>query len=139
MIRKILVGYDGSDSARKAFELGLDLARKYAAELHLLAVARPPEFGGAVETEAMIEQSRRHCQHVLQPLKNKLANDPLQITFEVDIGHPAAQIVLYAERHGIDHIVVGHRGHTVFERWTLGSVAKQVVAYASCTVTVVRS
>jgi nucleotide-binding universal stress UspA family protein len=34
----------------------------------------------------------------------------------------AGRRVRYAEQHGIDHIVVGHRGHTLFERWLIGSV-----------------
>lgn len=138
MIHKILIAYDGSESAKRAADFALELAGKYDAELHVLAVARPPEFGEEVETEAMIEQARRHCEHVLQPLKHKLAGNSLQNTFEIDVGHPAMQIVRYAEQHGIDHIVVGHRGHTVFDRWLLGSVAKQVINYAPCAVTVVR-
>ena len=56
----------------------------------------------------------------------------------IAVGHPAEQIVRFAEGHDIDHIVVGHRGHTLFERWLIGSVARQVVAYAHCAVTVVR-
>ncbi|WP_280530629.1 universal stress protein [Paraburkholderia sacchari] len=44
----------------------------------------------------------------------------------------------YAERHSIDHVVVGHRGHTPFDRWLLGSIARQVIACAPCSVTIVR-
>lgn len=58
--------------------------------------------------------------------------------FGVKVGHPAETIMLHAEDHGIDHIVVGHRGHGLFERWLIGSVARQVIAYAPCGVTVVR-
>jgi nucleotide-binding universal stress UspA family protein len=137
MIRKLLIAFDGSDSAKAAFEFALDLAGKYAAELHVLAVARPPEFGSEVETEAIIENSRQHYTHLLQSLKERAAGSTA--IFEVMIGHPAESIVLYAEDHGIDHIVVGHRGHSLFERWLLGSVARQVIAYAPCAVTVVRS
>lgn len=136
MIHKLLIAYDGSDSAKAAFDLALDLAGKYGAELHVLAVARPPEFGAEVETEAVIESSRRHYTRLLQPLKTRAAG--LTAHFEVMVGHPAEGIVLYAEDHGIDHIVVGHRGHGLFERWLLGSVARQVIAYTRCTVTVVR-
>ncbi|MHB9100504.1 MAG: universal stress protein [Sulfuricella sp.] len=136
MIHKLLIAYDGSDSAKAAFDFALGLAEKYSAELHVLAVARPPEFGAEVETEAVIESSRRHCTHLLQPLKTRVAG--LTAHFEVVVGHPAESIVLYAEDHGIDHIVLGHRGHSLFERWLLGSVARQVIAYAHCTVTVVR-
>ncbi len=136
MINKLLVAYDGSDSAKFAFKLAIDLAEKYGAELHVLAVARPPEFGSEVETKAIIEESRRHHTHLLQPLKIQVGD--LVAHFEVMVGHPAESIVLYAEDRGIDHIVVGHRGHSLFERWLLGSVARQVIAYAPCSVTVVR-
>jgi nucleotide-binding universal stress UspA family protein len=137
MMHKLLIAYDGSDSAKAAFDLAKDLAGKYGAELHVLAVARPPEFGSEVETEAIIEGSRRHYTHLLLPLKSQTAD--LTTHFEVMVGHPAECIVLYAEDHDIDHIVVGHRGHSLFERWLLGSVARQVIAYAHCAVTVVRS
>jgi len=138
MIRKLLVGYDGSEPAARAFDFALDLARRYNAELHVLAVARPPEFGTEVETEAVIETSRRHFAHVLQPLKTQLTTESIQTKYEIAVGHPAEQILRYAELHRIDHIVVGHRGHTLFERWLLGSVARQVIAHAPCAVTVVR-
>lgn len=136
MIHKLLIAYDGSDSAKAAFDLALDLAGKYGAELHVLAVARPPEFGTEVEAEAVIESSRRHYTHLLQPLKARVAG--LTAHFEVMVGHPAESIELYAEDHGIDHIVVGHRGHSLFDRLLLGSVARQLISYAPCAVTVVR-
>ncbi len=137
MIHKLLIAYDGSDSAKAAFDFALDMAGKYGAELYVLAVARPPEFGAEVETKAVIESSRRHYTDLLQPLK-RLASG-LTAHFEVMVGHPAESIVRYAEDHGIEHIVVGHRGHSLFERWLLGSVARQIIAYAPCAVTVVRS
>jgi nucleotide-binding universal stress UspA family protein len=116
MSRKILVAYDGSESAKDALVFALDIAQKYGAELHVLAVARPPEFGTEVETEAIIENSCLHFQNVLAPLKAQLASAPITAHFEVTVGHPAEQIVLYAERHGVDHIVVGHRGRSLFDR-----------------------
>lgn len=137
-MKRILLGYDGSDNANHALAFAADLAQRYGAELHVLAVARPPEFADEVETEAMIESGRRQCDKVLQLAKAKLAGGMLQATFRVAVGHPAEQIVRDAEAHAIDHIVVGHRGHTLFERWLIGSVASQVIAYAPCAVTVVR-
>ena len=135
-MNKLLIAYDGSNSSKAAFELAVDMAGKYGAELHVLAVARPPEFGSEVETEAVIDNSRRHYGNLLKPLKERVGG--LTAHFEVMVGHPAESIVLYAEDHGMDHIVIGHRGHSLFERWLLGSVARQVIAYAPCSVTVVR-
>jgi nucleotide-binding universal stress UspA family protein len=139
MIRKILLGYDGSASAEHAMRFAVDLAQKYGAELHVLAVARPPEFGDEVETEAAIESAQRQNDKLLAKARMHLGNASLTTRFHAAVGHPAEQIVRYAEAQAIDHIVVGHRGHTLFERWLLGSVARQVIAYANCSVTVVRA
>jgi nucleotide-binding universal stress UspA family protein len=138
MIRKILLAYDGSESAEDAFVFAMDLAGQYKSELYIIAVARPPDFAEDVETEAILEQSQKHYSKALDGLKARLANASITAHFEVVIGHPAVQIVRYAEAHRVDHIVVGHRGHTIFERWLLGSVARQVIADAHCAVTVVR-
>ena len=61
----------------------------------------------------MIENSRRHYDKVLGALRGRLANEGT-----------SAQ--------------VRHRGHTLFDRWLIGSVARQVIAYAHCAVTLVR-
>ncbi|MGD9788190.1 MAG: universal stress protein [Sulfuricellaceae bacterium] len=138
MLKKILLAYDGSDSSDKAAELALDLAGKYGAELRVLAVARPPEFAEEVDALAILENSRRHYHDVLRPLKAKVEAAGVTAHFEVAVGHPAEQIIYHAERYGVDHIVMGHRGRTFFEGWLLGSVAKQVMSHASCAVTIVR-
>src|SRR5574340_1545659 len=138
MIRKILLGYDGSPSADDAYRFAADLSRRFGAELHVLAVVRPPEFGDDVETRAEIDHSRRHYDGVLSALKARLAGERVTAQVTLAVGHPAEQLVRYAERNGVDHIVVGHRGHTRFDRWLIGSVARQVIAYAYCAVTVVR-
>jgi nucleotide-binding universal stress UspA family protein len=138
VIAKVLLAYDGSESAEYALAFAQDLAQRYGAQLHVLAVARPPDVADDVETEAIVESGVRQCRRWLDAAKHRLGRAPIQIHYEVAVGHPAEQIVLYAERHGIDHIVVGHRGRTLFERWLIGSVARQVIAYAHCAVTVVR-
>lgn len=138
MIRKILTGYDGSESAQNALVFAKELAQKFGAELHVLAVARPLEVGDDVETLAVVETLRSRYEKMLREVREKLAAESVQATCSVAVGHPAEQLVRYAEAQGVDHIVVGHRGHTLFERWLIGSVARQVIAYAHCAVTVVR-
>jgi nucleotide-binding universal stress UspA family protein len=139
MIKRILVAFDGSAPASKAYAFALDVAKKYDADLYVLAVARPPEFGDEVETEAVIENSKKHYQKVLAPLKAQAPSLGVRLHFEVAVGHPAEQIMRHAEQvYHVDLIVMGHRGKTLFERLRLGSVSKQVMHYAQCAVTVVR-
>jgi nucleotide-binding universal stress UspA family protein len=138
MIKKILLAYDGSESAKKALNAALDLARKYEAELYVLTVAQPPDFGEDVETEAIIENSRSYHQRILAPVKHLVAASGIKARFEVAVGHPAEQIIYHADRYQVDLIVLGHRGKSLFRRLLLGSVSKQVTQYADRTVLVVR-
>jgi len=137
-MKKILLAYDGSDPAKKALATALDLAQKYAAELFVLTVAQPPDFGEDVETEAIIENSRNYHQRILAPVKDLVATSGVTAQFEVAVGHPAEQIIYHADRNQVDLIVLGHRGKSLFRRLLLGSVTKQVTQYADRTVLVVR-
>lgn len=139
MITRILLGFDGSASAERALDFALDLARQYGAELHVLAAARPPDLGTEVEAEAVIEQELRHYRSVLASVEERLRSGPVKAHCELVVGHPTEQLLRYAETHGIDHIVVGNRGRSLFERLLLGSVARQVMAHSPCNVTVVRA
>ena len=138
MYRKILVGYDGSEAGTKAFDSALELAKKHNAELYVLTISRPPEIGDDVETEAVIENSREYHRKLLVPLQRKTDQAGVKGYFEVAVGHPAEQIISNADRHQVDLIVVGDRGHSKFARLLLGSVSKTVVQYADRPVLVVR-
>jgi len=138
MYRKILVGYDGSAAGRKAFDAALDLAAKHGAELYVVSVARPSEVGDDVETEAVIEHSRQYHRRLLAELKTSVATKGVKAHYEVAVGHPAEQIIYYADRAGADLIVVGDRGRSKFSRLLLGSVSKQVTEHAGRPVLVVR-
>lgn len=104
----------------------------------MLSVASPPEIADDVETEAVIENSRRYHQRLLADLKAGAAKARIKTHFEVAVGHPAEQIIYSADRHAVDLIVVGNRGRSAFTRLLLGSVSKQVTEHAGRAVLVVR-
>ena len=137
-MKRILVAYDGSASSAKAFSLAMELRDKYDAELMVLAVARPPEFGTEVETEAVVENSKKHCHDILRPLHAVVDSAKVPTRFEVAIGHPGEQIVRHAEDWKAELIVVGHRGRSLLDRLLLGSVAGHVIRHAACAVLVAR-
>lgn len=138
MYRKILVGYDGSQASRKAFDTACDLAARDGAQLWVLAVARPPEIADEVETEAVIENARRIHRGLLAELKAPLRERKIEAHLDVRVGHPAEQIIYEADRLEVDVIVVGDRGRSGFARLLLGSVSRQVVEHAGRPVLVVR-
>ena len=72
MIAKILLGYDGSASAERALGFAIETAQKYGAQLHVLAVARPPDLGTEIEVEPVIERELKHYESVLAGMRDKL-------------------------------------------------------------------
>jgi nucleotide-binding universal stress UspA family protein len=139
MMDHILLAYDGSEQAEKAFNLAIDLAHRYQSKLTVLAVTSIPERPNEVETDDILGSSIDNYKKLFERLKQKA--DPLlpmPIDFHIVRGQPAEIIVSEAERLGVDHIIMGHRGNTLFHRWLLGSVAKQVMIYAHCAITIVR-
>jgi len=138
MIRKLLIAYDGSEQARKAFDVGIEIAAKFGADVFVVSVARPPEPADDVETEAILENANQYYEKHFAELRETAGAAGITPHFEILVGHPAEQIVHYANEKEVDMIVMGHRGKSLIERWLLGSVSKRVLSYAHCTVTIVR-
>ena len=137
MFGKVLVGYDGSKQAEKAFAVGLEIAAKFGGKLLAVSIFRPPEPAAEGELSAVIDDGKEHLEGILEKLKPAAASRRVVLETEVEVGHPAEQLVLAAERHHADLIVMGRRGKSTFQRWMLGSVSERVVRYAHCPVLVV--
>jgi nucleotide-binding universal stress UspA family protein len=138
MKTRILIAFDGSDQAQKAFNFALDMSEKYSAMLTVISIARPPEPPVNVELQAILDSATSYYEAGFAKMKDRCASAGVECSFEIRVGHPAEQIVHFADEKKMDIIVVGHRGKSLFKRWLLGSVAKRVLSYASCTVIVVR-
>ena len=137
-MKRILVGYDGSEHAAKAFTMAVDMAQKFGAEIEVLAVARPPEPPEMVETEAMLENAQEQFEQAFTALKTQADVTGVSPKLTVLVGNPADQLIHHADQTGADLIVLGHRGRSRIARWLLGSISKRVVSYAHCAVLIVR-
>jgi nucleotide-binding universal stress UspA family protein len=138
MFQRIVIAFDGSDQAGSAFRHALAIAARFGAELLVVSVAEPPEPATRVELSASIDAARERFEAAFERLRAAAAAEGVPIRTEVDVGHPAEQIVLAAERERADVIVMGRRGLSTIERWVLGSVSDRVVQHAHCPVLVVR-
>jgi nucleotide-binding universal stress UspA family protein len=137
MLKKILVAFDGSAGAYKAFDFATDLAITYQAEIVVVAVVRLPEPTTSLELGAILDNMREQYEKAFVALRSRLG-DRAQLRTMIEVGHPAEHIVAVAEKEGADLIVMGRRGHTAIARWMLGSVSERVLRYAHCPVTVIK-
>lgn len=141
IVLKIMAAIDQSIYADKVLDRAIDLAKREEAELTVVTVVEfsfvnTAELGGHPE---MLEQFRRDSERRLGEVRKKVADKGLKAQIEVLEGaSPADSIIQYADKHGIDLIVVGHKGRSAIERFLVGSVANKVVTHAPCSVLVVR-
>ena len=137
--RRILVAIDGSEPAQNALDAALDLAQDLGGEIEALAVEGPlPRYAATVgEVDEALHERDAFFAGVLSHAKALAVARGLALVTTSHPGHPAEEIVRYAEASGADLIVIGHRGHFL-HGFPLGSTASRVTRHAHCPVLVVR-
>lgn len=142
MYRKIYVPVDGSDTARRALQEAVKLAKEQGATL-VLAHAVEPLYHLAMEAYADYDR-------VVQREAQKLVDDAVAFAraggvqasgavVETGGRRVAAAIAEEAQKAGADLIVMGTHGARGFEHLVLGSVAEGVVRRAAVPVLLVRA
>ena len=142
MVEHILVGFDGSESSRKAVRFAHDLAVQTHAKLTLVFVLELPHVLPIGPLDSyLVTGSARAPEEIkaVQRLLDEVAADlpAVSVDRRVEIGRPADVLCEQAEQCGADLIVVGARGVGLGGRWLLGSVSDRVVHHAGRPVVVV--
>jgi nucleotide-binding universal stress UspA family protein len=138
MYRLILASIDGSETALKAADHAIKLARLTKAKLIILHVIDNRSFLGYDEPEK--KNLREHLQKLAKTYIEQVSeiSSNLDVEMVVAEGSPAEEIVKVAENRNVELIVMGTRGLTGARRTLLGSTASQVIEWAPCPVLVVR-
>jgi nucleotide-binding universal stress UspA family protein len=139
MFKKILLAYDGSEGAKLALKKVAEMAKTAAAELHLLAVGRIPEYAETVsEVEEAREQAKGFYAKIMDEAATSLKRQGLSADIRIDFGKPGDVILRVAEELGADLIVLGTNPHSALRRRVLGATVDKVVDHAHCSVLVIR-
>lgn len=137
MIKYSLVGYDGSESSRRALNFAIDLARACGGRVRVVMVLQVTEGGYGAGALMMADTGPRRAEELLAELVAQEPGTAALVDAEVVLGSPGDVLLAQAQQHGIDHIVLGHTERGTLLRWLLGSVSTGVLARASVPVTVV--
>jgi nucleotide-binding universal stress UspA family protein len=146
MFRSIVVGTDGSDTAREAVRQAVDLARELGAALQVVS-AYEPVSSGRLREEA--QQAPADVQWMVGPREDvdailgEVAGEAEAAGVRAEVharqGDPADAILDVAEETGADLIVVGNKGMSGAKRFLLGSVPNKVSHHAPCSVLIIRT
>jgi nucleotide-binding universal stress UspA family protein len=129
----IVVGVDGSATARKAAESARDLAAALGATLHVVSAFdgdRSELFGTG--SDKWLVSDADQAEHVARTVADTLGGD-IKITYSAASGRPADALIREAIRKEARVIVVGNRRMQGIGR-ILGSVANSVAHSAPCDV-----
>ena len=132
---KIIVGYDGSDTAKRALERTATLAG--ASDQIVVVAAAEPHTRSGITTGSHLDPSEfQQRREDLEEAQRFFSEKNINVEAVEPQGDPGTHIVEAAK--GADLIIVGSRGLNPVKRILLGSVSSKVVHRAECDVLVVR-
>lgn len=135
-MKRILVGFDGSEGAENALNKAMSLLDANG-ELILLAVVPSPSDKSFVDKE-VYGQLKKRARNIIDNVIVDIGSHEYTITGLVEEGDVAATIIDIANTMNCNLIVLGSKGASEIGRYPIGSVANKVVQYARKPVMVVR-
>lgn len=139
MFQRILLAWDGSSAALRAFDAAIDLSRRYEVELVALSIAYSPAHA---ETEAdrseSAEAARRYLAQTFEEVRDRAERAGVSVEHDIVAGdEPHSALVTYCHDHGFDLIVTGHHREGRAGRLLLRGIATKLIETASVPVLVV--
>lgn len=139
MFQLILIAWDGSRPAERAFDLAIDLARRYGSDVVAASVAHSPAHA---ETEGdraeSVDAARKYLEETFDLVRDRADRAGVSVEQAIIEGdEPAIDILRFAHEHAFDVVVVGHHRNTRPGRFLLHGLAERLIASASVPVLVV--
>ena len=146
MFKRIVVGTDGSDTARVAVDHATRLAKATGASLDIVSAYEPVSAERLRDEKAQVPDDLEHAVGPREDVNTELdtasggaKEEGVEVKTHPREGDPADAILDVAEEVGADLIVVGNKGMTGARRFLLGSVPNKVSHHAPCGVYIVRT
>ena len=146
MFSSIVVGTDGSETARKAVQQALELAREVGASVSLVSAYEPVANQRLREERREVPKDlewmvnpREDVEATLKEAAAEVDGAGVEVETFAREGDAADAILDVAEEQNADLIVVGNKGMTGAKRFLLGSVPNKVSHHAPCSVLIIRT
>ncbi len=130
---KILVGYDGSEPAKKALELAKVHAHAFKAETIYVMNC----LEGDPQTQIQnLEEAELHIAYARVFLKEEGIHGETIMSTD-NIG-PGEELINFADQNGVNEIIIGVVKKSKVGKLLFGSTAQHVILNASCPVVTVK-
>jgi nucleotide-binding universal stress UspA family protein len=137
---KILAAVDESEYLSFVLKRAFELAAKDRDELSVITVINVSlVYSCKVEVPNIREMLREGVNYTVKQIEAQAEAAMVKVNIVVEEStSPANAIISYAEKNGIDLIVIGSKGAGAIQRFFVGSVSQKVVTHAPCSVYVVK-
>jgi nucleotide-binding universal stress UspA family protein len=146
MYSSLVVGTDGSDTAKEAVRQATEMAKALGARIHLVSAYEPVAESRLREERVQVPDDLQWMVNPREDVESTLREAAVVIESSgVDVatyareGDPADAILDVAEEQKAELIVVGNKGMTGARRFLLGSVPNKVSHHAPCSVMIIRT
>lgn len=139
MFQRIMLTWDGSDVARSAFDVAIDLARRYDGELIAVSVACSPAHAEtSADRRESADAAHRYLEETFRAIADRAHRAGVDVEHRIIEGDtPAHALLHHAHEGGFDLIVTGHHRTRRAGRLLLQGVAEQLFRDARTPVLVV--
>jgi len=136
--RRIVVGYDGSETAGAALDYAVDRAGPGGEVIVVYAFGPPPDWLGVPNYQRILNDHQERGRAALDAIALEGHDALLEIEYDTELvgGQPAEAIAAVARAREADEIVVGSRGFGR-ARAALGSVSHDLLHRADRPIVVV--
>ena len=146
MFSRIVVGTDGSDTAKQAVREATELAKQTGASLDVVSAFDPVPASRLREERLQAPSDIEHAVNpqedvnaILTEAEKEISGAGVPVRKFARQGEAADAILDVAEEEDADLIIVGNKGMTGAKRFLLGSVPNKVSHHAPCSVLIVRT
>jgi nucleotide-binding universal stress UspA family protein len=139
MFQRFLLAWDGSQVALRAFDVAIDITRRYDGELIAVSIANSPAHAETSSDRAQSSQAaRRYLQETFAEVRDRADRAGVAIEHQIIEGNrPARALIEHAHEHGFDLIVCGHHHARRAGRLLLRGVTHELLEAASIPVLIV--
>lgn len=139
MLKKILVGLDGSRGSFKALGEAILLATLAGIEVHTISVEEVPRYPGSMD-ELVEEKEARDTIYgpVITQAQARAKEQGVMLKPFVVVGHEVKTIVEFVTKNKYDLLVIGFMGHSALYDRVMGGTCQALVRLAPCPVLVVK-
>lgn len=140
VFKKILVADDGSEHARKALQVAIELARCMGAELHSISVEEDlPKYVATVgEFEEIKRKKDEYFRELVASARAMAKTRGVELHAHIATGHEVETVVTFCKDGGFDLLVIGFMGHSRAFQRAWGGTSQSLTRLAPCAVLIVK-